>query len=207
MAPRGSYSKGIAKRTEILDAALDIVARVGFRRTTVRELAEAVGLSQSGLLHYFGSKEQLFTEILRYRDEVDRRTFTPGAGVGAPDELATAIVELVRHNAEVPGLVQLYSRYSSEAADPGHPAHDFFRLRYERARADLTETIVRLRDDGRLPADLDADRLAVLTFAMIDGLQMQWMYDRSIDMAGHIAYFWENVLGAAADRGTYGQGR
>ncbi|MGW0180420.1 TetR/AcrR family transcriptional regulator [Nocardia sp. NPDC003345] len=199
MAARGSYSKGLAKRTEILDAALDIVARVGFRRTTVRELADAVGLSQSGLLHHFGTKEQLFTEILRYRDEVDRRTFTPGARVDAPEELAGAIVDLVRHNAEVPGLVQLYSRYSSEAADPGHPAHDFFRLRYARARTDLAEAIVRLRDGGRLPAGLDADRLAVLTFAMIDGLQTQWMYDRSIDMAGHIAYFWETVLGAAPE--------
>lgn len=75
MARRGSYAKGIAKREEILDAALDIVARVGYSRTTVRELAQAVGLSQTGLLHYFGTKEQLFVEILRRRDEVDQRVF------------------------------------------------------------------------------------------------------------------------------------
>ncbi|MEU4315245.1 TetR/AcrR family transcriptional regulator [Nocardia sp. NPDC024068] len=199
MAPRGSYSKGIAKRTEILDAALELVARVGFRRTTVRELADAVGLSQSGLLHHFGTKEQLFTEILRYRDEVDRRTFAGPAGGTGSGELPAAIVNLVRHNAEVPGLVQLYSRYSSEAADPGHPAHDFFRQRYEQARGDLTETITRLRTAGRLPADLDGDRLAVLVFAMIDGLQMQWMYDSSIDMADHIAFFWEMILGAGPE--------
>ena len=31
------------------------------------------GLSQAGLLHYFDSKEELFTEILRKRDEVDMR--------------------------------------------------------------------------------------------------------------------------------------
>jgi AcrR family transcriptional regulator len=71
MAQRGSYAKGIAKREEILTSALDVIARNGYRRTSVRELADAVGLSQAGLLHYFSSKEELFQEIVRKRDEVD----------------------------------------------------------------------------------------------------------------------------------------
>ena len=49
----------------------------GYRRTSVRELADAVGLSQAGLLHYFSSKEELFQEILRKRDEVDMAAFEP----------------------------------------------------------------------------------------------------------------------------------
>jgi len=40
MAQRGSYAKGIAKREEILTAALDVIARNGYRRTSVRELAD-----------------------------------------------------------------------------------------------------------------------------------------------------------------------
>ncbi|WP_372350407.1 TetR family transcriptional regulator [Streptomyces sp. KL116D] len=56
MAQRGSCAKGIAKREEILSTALDLVARVGYSRTTVREIAQAVGLSQTGLLHYFGAR-------------------------------------------------------------------------------------------------------------------------------------------------------
>ena len=36
----GSYAKGIAKREEILTAALDVIARNGYRRTSVRELAD-----------------------------------------------------------------------------------------------------------------------------------------------------------------------
>ena len=54
------------KRREILDAALEVVARNGYSRTSVRELADAVGLSQAGLLHYFDSKEHLFAEVLRH---------------------------------------------------------------------------------------------------------------------------------------------
>ena len=68
---RGSYAKGVAKREEILTRALDVIAREGYRGASVKELADAVGLSQAGLLHYFDSKEELFTEILRKRDELD----------------------------------------------------------------------------------------------------------------------------------------
>ena len=68
---RGSYAKGVAKREEILTRALDVIAREGYRGASIKELADAVGLSQAGLLHYFGSKEELFTEILRKRDELD----------------------------------------------------------------------------------------------------------------------------------------
>src|SRR6187402_3711968 len=68
---RGSYAKGVAKREEILERALEVIAREGYRGASVKELADAVGLSQAGLLHYFDSKEELFTEILRKRDEVD----------------------------------------------------------------------------------------------------------------------------------------
>src|SRR3982751_4591907 len=72
---RGSYAKGVAKREEILERALDVIAREGYRGASVKELADAVGLSQAGLLHYFDSKEELFAEILRKRDEVDAVQF------------------------------------------------------------------------------------------------------------------------------------
>jgi AcrR family transcriptional regulator len=188
VARRGSYSKGIAKREEILTAALEIVARSGYSRATVRELADAVGLSQTGLLHYFGTKEELFTEILKRRDNVDREHYLDG---GSPDGL----VDLVRHNAEVPGLVQLYSRFSSEATEPGHPAHEYFRERYRLAREVLTTEVDRLQSVGDLPASIDTERLVVIVFALIDGLQMQWMFDPSVDMADHVAYFWELIQG------------
>ncbi|WP_371605923.1 MULTISPECIES: TetR/AcrR family transcriptional regulator [unclassified Streptomyces] len=195
MARRGSYAKGIAKREEILDAALDIVARVGYSRTTVRELAQAVGLSQTGLLHYFGTKEQLFVEILRRRDEVDQRVFgVSGDGARAePADLPRAFTALVRHNTEVPGLVQLYSRLSSEAAEPDHPAHAFFRDRYDQARSEVATFVREQQAAGSLRAALDPERLAVMLFALMDGLQAQWMYNPEIDMAEQLGHFWELV--------------
>lgn len=188
-APRGSYAKGVAKREEILTAALDVIARNGYRRTSVRELADAVGLSQAGLLHYFSSKEELFQEILRKRDEVDMANY----GVDTEQSI-DGLLALVAHNTDVPGLVQLYAQVSTEAAgDPEHPAHQFFIARYGTIRGAFAELIRREQAAGRIDVDIDADSTAALLVAATDGLQTQWMLDPAFDMVEHIRLFWNLV--------------
>lgn len=191
MARRGSYAKGVAKREEILTTALDVIARNGYRGTSVRELADAVGLSQAGLLHYFASKEELFQEILRKRDEVDTAAF----GITG-DPSIEAFFGVIRHNSEVPGLVQLYAQLSTEAGDPTHPAHEFFVERYVQFRAMFGGMLRDEQAAGRIDPALDVDRIANLFLAAADGLQTQWMLDPSIDMAEHVAYLWHLVTRA-----------
>ena len=69
MAIRGSYAKGIAKRAEILDVALEVFAVEGYRGTSLRKVASLCNLSLAGVMHYFDSKEDLLVQILRERDD------------------------------------------------------------------------------------------------------------------------------------------
>lgn len=187
---RGSYAKGIAKREEILSRALDVIAREGYSGASVKELAAAVGLSQAGLLHYFDSKEELFTAILRKRDEVDRARFDgSGAVTGALDvggvtfdAVRNGYLAVIRHNSEVPGLVQLFSRMAVDATDPGHPAHGFFLYRSRELRRVLVQAFADAQAAGTLRADLDPGVLARTFQAVADGLQLQWMLEPEIDM-------------------------
>ncbi|MGM1017814.1 MAG: TetR/AcrR family transcriptional regulator [Actinomycetota bacterium] len=187
MATRGAYAKGIAKREEILTAALDVVAAHGYRGTSVREVADAAGLSPAGLLHYFGSKEELFTAILRARDEHDHRSY------GDAELTLDGLLTVIRHNATVPGLVQLYARLAVDATDPAHPAHDFFRER----SADLEELFRRGamqgQADGTIRDDLDPAWIATALHALADGLQSLWLLDPSVDMAAHIETFLDTL--------------
>ncbi|WP_236565501.1 MULTISPECIES: TetR family transcriptional regulator C-terminal domain-containing protein [Nocardia] len=70
---------------------------------------------------------------------------------------------------------------------------DYFRDRYRTVREALTRTVAELRESGRLPRDIDPDRFAVITSALLDGLQTQWLYDPGVDMADHVAYLWELI--------------
>lgn len=188
MAQRGSYAKGVAKREEILSRALEVIAREGYRGASVKELAEAVGLSQAGLLHYFDSKEELFTEILRKRDELDAESFAPAGA--APDfaalDVRTGYLRVIRHNAEVPGLVQLFSRMAVDAADPEHPAHRYFVQRGDTLRRTFAEALAARQADGRLAPDVDPETLARIFQAVADGMQLQWMLEPEVDMAATV---------------------
>lgn len=178
MAHRGSYAKGVAKREEIIQRALEVIERDGYAATSVKALAEAVGLSQAGLLHYFSSKEELFTEIVRKRDDADYERWSEAARY---QTVTDVYVEIIAHNAEVPGLVQLFSRLSAEAADPAHAAHDYFLARGERIRESIHASAADAAPGSLLHRD--PDTYARLLQAVSDGLQLQWLVDPSIDMA------------------------
>jgi AcrR family transcriptional regulator len=184
---RGSYAKGVAKREEILTRALDVIAREGYGGASIKELADAVGLSQAGLLHYFGSKEELFTAILRKRDEVDAAQFglRDSSGADMP-EVRTRFLEVIRHNADVPGLVELFARLSVDAADPAHPAHQFFVTRGESLREFFATAISAQQESGAITDRVDADTLARIFQAVADGLQVQWMLEPEVDMAATV---------------------
>lgn len=182
MAGRGAYAKGIAKREEILQAALDVVAAQGYRGASVRDIANAAGLSPAGLLHYFGSKEELFVAILQARDDHDAREYAD------LDPIATFLA-IVRHNASVPGLVQLYAQLAADAGDPEHPAHAFFRDRTAHLEEPSREMISAAQATGEIRADLDPDWIMRTVHALADGLQTAWMLDPSIDMAADVEEF------------------
>ncbi|MEQ3554068.1 TetR/AcrR family transcriptional regulator [Pseudonocardia nematodicida] len=199
MNERGPYAKGIAKREEILEQALEVIGREGFAGASIKEVAEAVNLSQAGLLHYFDSKEDLFTAVLRKRDQIDG-----GVGVtGAADlpELRERFQALARHNTGVPGLVELFSRMAVEAADQGHPANTFFRDRGPDMRAGFAAALRGSQDRGTAPRGIDPDSFSRLLEAVSDGLQLQWLQDPTVDMVGLLGEFFDLVTAPEAADG------
>src|SRR5258706_15977769 len=52
------------RRRRVLDAALAVFGRYGFRKTSMDEVARAADISRQGLYLYFASKEDLFREAL-----------------------------------------------------------------------------------------------------------------------------------------------
>jgi AcrR family transcriptional regulator len=192
---RGSYAKGVAKREEILERALEVIAREGYRGASVKVLADAVGLSQAGLLHYFDSKEELFTEIVRKRDEVDMADYGPPLGDGAPPaRLRDGYLDVIRHNSDVPGLVELYSRMSVDAADPQHPAHRFFLERGRQLRGLFTQELAAHGTAGELPDGVEPETLARIFQAVADGMQLQRMQEPDIDMAAIVGQLFDLLL-------------
>lgn len=196
MSTRGPYAKGVAKRDEILQAALTVFAENGYLRTSIRDLAEAANLSQAGLLHYFGSKEELLVAILSRREERN------AAARGDADTLSY-FFDVVHGNVAVPGLAQLFATMSTAAIDDNHPAHSFFVDRYTHMRGQLAAALRERQTAGRLNPSLDPQLLATILVAVADGLQVQWLIDEDVDMPAAIDYLW-NVLQIQASSSKVG---
>ncbi|OZB83005.1 TetR/AcrR family transcriptional regulator [Microbacterium sp. 13-71-7] len=184
---RGSYAKGIAKRAEILEVALDVVAEMGCRNAPNVEIARRVGLTQAGLMHHFGSREELYMAVLRARDERD----TEAHWIREPN--FSGFLGVIEHNTTVPGLVQLYVEFSAEASIGKHPAHEFFVERYEWVRQSMKQAVRAAQESGEFGPNVDADIVADLVVATADGLQQQWLLDRSIDMVARLRTLWNGI--------------
>lgn len=169
---RGGYRKGVERRVQILDEMIRMVAEQGVDASSLRSVAEALGITHAALRHYFPSRDDLLLAV--YREHEVREQ-------GAPDRLKSAIGDMrdsASRNRQVPGLVQLYTTLSADAVQEGHPAtREFMRERFARLRTDLAELIRRDQAAGRIRPDLDPVDLASLSIAASDGLQVQWLLD------------------------------
>ena len=59
-----SLPKGRQRQKQLYDAAARLFAAQGYHATSLRELAEALGLNKSSLYHYFDSKQELLYQLL-----------------------------------------------------------------------------------------------------------------------------------------------
>jgi AcrR family transcriptional regulator len=173
-----------ASREKIIQAATELFAQQGFRGAKMAEIARAAGLTEPGLLHHFPSKTHLLMGVLEERDRIDKeRSHAILQQEGS--HFLDAVTELVEHNETVPGLVQLFTILVAESVSPEHPAHEFFVQRYQRTRADMVRMIAQAQQAGEIRADIPAEALTVLVFAVMDGLQVQWLLEpEKISMSG-----------------------
>jgi len=172
-----SYAKGVARRQEILDRAIEVFADKGAGGTSLRAIAEAIGVSHAALLHYFGSREELLIEVLR--EDERRRNERPER-----KQIVGMMVSAAERNVTIPGLVALYTSMlaGSLEADRDY-SREYFATRFARIRAELVELIAQGQQAGTVRADLEPAEMAALVIAASDGLQIQWLLEPDVDIA------------------------
>lgn len=183
--PRGGDTAGTRER--ILAAASDLFAESGYRGTSMVAVADAAGLSQTGLLHHFASKELLLAGVLERRDLQDRATL---GAVDAPHGWAVLdhLVALTEHNTHREPFVRLFTAMAGEAIDAEHPGHDWLRRHHAEAAATIERGLREAQADGTCDSRAPVERIARILLATLDGLQIQWLMDpQHVDMTGDVA--------------------
>src|ERR1700757_4521695 len=111
----------------ILDAALSVFRRHGFRRSSIEQAAEAAGLTRQALYHHFSSKQALFRAVLErlFEDALAAEIAAARGGeeIGAsPADIVVAEIEprlrpLIASFDGSPHIEELFSEHLTQAKD------------------------------------------------------------------------------------------
>ena len=170
-------------REKIIQSATEEFSKKGFRSAKLADIAKAADLTEPGLLHHYPSKTHLLMEVLKERDRIDSER-TKAILQKNNNNIFEVGIELVEHNQTTPGIIQLFNLLVAESISPEHPAHEYFKKRYHNGREAWVQIIAQGQQEGSIRADISADVLAALLFAVMDGLQVQWLMEHEkVDMA------------------------
>lgn len=190
---RGPYQSGLARREAILDAAVDLLAEVGYHGMSLRDVARHVGISHPGVIYHFPSKEALLMSVVqRYETQV-------GFDLDHLEKLDAlpvldTLLEVTSRLNENPMIIEVECMMMVEASSEIHPAHDHYMRRSERLLSVLKRVWSRLQQDGKVAATEDPTHLAEIHAAVYNGIMIHWLYDREFDAAKELARYFLSVF-------------
>jgi AcrR family transcriptional regulator len=188
---RGPYAKTAEVRQKILEVCIEAFGSSGFHGATMKDIAKRAGISQTGLMHHFPTKADLLIGVLQERANQEAQMLVESGRL----RLIPSQGKVIADNSRRPGIIQLHSMISSEATADDHPAHEIYRTRYDELRQKLTTEFAELEELGRLRVQISPEVLADLYIAILDGLQVQWLYNRAaVDMQRDFRAFLGAVL-------------
>ncbi|POP34829.1 TetR/AcrR family transcriptional regulator [Lactonifactor longoviformis] len=91
-------------RERIAEEALNLFSRKGYQGTSVKNIAEAVGIRDSSLYKHFRSKEEIFSTIV---EEMSHRMEKMSLDLGLPDEKHMETAAKAYGELSVEGLLEL----------------------------------------------------------------------------------------------------
>ena len=148
----------VQRRRQLLDVSLEVFARRGFHSASMTEVAEAAGVTKPVLYQHFGSKRELYLELLddvgqRLLEEVQKATAAAG---GPRQQVASGMAAYFRFVADNENAFRLLFGGDGREADPEFA--DAIR-RVEDAIADAIAALIE--------ADIDDDHRRLLAYGVV----------------------------------------
>ncbi len=145
---------GEARRRQIVQAAVELFSRKGFRGTTTREIAEAAGISEAMIFKHFATKQELYSAIIEAKSETEELLASAAKAARGKDDagvLRAVGLKMMEQTERDPSLMRLLLFSALE----GHELSEiFFESRVRRLHEFLSSYIRKRIEDGRFrPVD------------------------------------------------------
>lgn len=167
--------KGEMRRTALLDAATQVFAKDGYAAASMRDVAELAGITTVGLLHHFPNKVSLLRALIERRDQRITEQFAALELAPTLDSFLAFVRMSMAFSVQSLAECQAAMMISVESLSQQHPAWPWYKDKFELTHAHARAHLNTLREQGQIRADVDVAALATEIFAVMDGLQIQWL--------------------------------
>jgi AcrR family transcriptional regulator len=176
----------------MLRAAAELIAERGFSETRIADVASRVDASSALVIYYFGTKDVLLTEALRYSEnrfyEASAEMLARVPSLRDRLEMLVRLTCVPQSDNDIPGSWGLWFDLWAQAFRHPQVAEDRLEL-----DARWRDTIARIVDEGIASGEVaatDAQAFAVTWSVLLDGLSIQVALDDpvvTVDRAFDIA--------------------
>jgi AcrR family transcriptional regulator len=194
-------SKGDETRERIIRKSATLFNRKGFFGASVSDIMEATGLKKGGIYNYFESKEDLALQAFEYASELHLKRFREAiasqpTGLGQLIAVARTFQDFALRPPLSGGCPMLNTAIESDDAHPSLRAHA--RAALDAFRALIADCVERGVADGGLRADVDADAVATVFIATLEGgVMLGRLYREAAHVHRTVAFVCDYLNGLA----------
>lgn len=155
------YKNGEQRRTEILQAALDLFSRQGFQNTTMEHIASYIKIARTSLYEYYKSKEDILYSLINEIVEKERENPLVGSIRTQLEVLAAESIDRLQNN------FTLYKILFQEMPTLANPTSDKIRAWQSRSMILVQKVITKGIEEGDFKADRKPEDIAFVFKALI----------------------------------------
>ncbi len=160
-----------ARRAQIVEAAIQTIAELGYGRASFAQIAKRAGLSSTGLISYhFANKDEVITQVVTEAHAalgqfVGQRVQAQTTAAGMLRAYIEAVVDFIAsHGMQMQALLQIFLNFRPTSGGRSYDATT------EQMVVSEVENILRHGQDGGEFRQFDARVMAVTIQRAVDGL-------------------------------------
>jgi TetR/AcrR family acrAB operon transcriptional repressor len=166
-------------RQSLLEAALKVFSRQGYAETRLEDIADAAGVTRGAIYHHFGSKKELFQELVEEASQNSNRAIQEAIQAGGTFlEIARRVlvfsVQLLEKDSQFRGVMALLTLNSGGSAELAAVREQRVQMSMELVRQ--VSGFFRMGlEQGAVRADLDPDVAAAAFLSYQNGLVLMYL--------------------------------
>lgn len=172
--------------SKMFEATIELLCEGGIHGTTLKDIGERAGYSRGLASARFGSKEGLFASLVQNIDTQWTADFARHVGNRTGLEALLATLDAVAHFlSEQPLYTKaLYTLWYGSLSSRDSEVRQRLAEQQDRDRKSVETWIAQGQAEGKIRADVSAERFAVQFMAFVFGLIYQWhISPAAIDVA------------------------